>query len=60
MELREMRAFIAVVEERGLSAAARRLHISQPWPRSGPITMPAVCCGSARRPNCRRTCCPRR
>jgi DNA-binding transcriptional LysR family regulator len=30
MELREMRAFIAVVEEGGLSAAAHRLHVSQP------------------------------
>jgi DNA-binding transcriptional LysR family regulator len=30
MELREMRAFIAIVEEGGLSAAARRLHVSQP------------------------------
>ncbi|GAA3820296.1 LysR family transcriptional regulator [Streptomyces chiangmaiensis] len=29
MELRELRAFIAVVEERGMSAAARRLHVSQ-------------------------------
>jgi DNA-binding transcriptional LysR family regulator len=30
MELREMRAFVAVVEAGGLSAAARRLHVSQP------------------------------
>ncbi|MEV1026797.1 LysR family transcriptional regulator [Streptomyces sp. NPDC050264] len=30
MEIRAMRAFVAVVEEKGLSAAARRLHISQP------------------------------
>ncbi|MEU6540965.1 LysR family transcriptional regulator [Streptomyces sp. NPDC047000] len=30
MEIRTMRAFVAVVEEQGLSAAARRLHISQP------------------------------
>ncbi|WP_329456201.1 LysR family transcriptional regulator [Streptomyces sp. NBC_01497] len=30
MELREMRTFIAVVEAGGLSAAARRLHVSQP------------------------------
>ncbi|MGQ4511716.1 LysR family transcriptional regulator [Streptomyces sp. DW26H14] len=30
MELREMRTFIAVVEAAGLSAAARRLHVSQP------------------------------
>ncbi|WP_316744640.1 LysR family transcriptional regulator [Streptomyces sp. MK7] len=29
MELRELRAFVAVVEERGMSAAARRLHVSQ-------------------------------
>ncbi|MDT6985305.1 LysR substrate-binding domain-containing protein [Streptomyces lusitanus] len=30
MDIRAMRAFVSVVEEGGLSAAARRLHISQP------------------------------
>ncbi|MEU4474846.1 LysR family transcriptional regulator [Micromonospora sp. NPDC023888] len=30
MEIREMRAFVAVAEEGSLSAAARRLHVSQP------------------------------
>src|ERR1700736_1940419 len=30
MELRELAAFVAIVEEGGLSAASRRLHVSQP------------------------------
>ena len=30
MEFRELTAFVAIVEEGGLSAASRRLHISQP------------------------------
>jgi len=30
MEFRELTAFVAIVEEGGLSAAARRLHVSQP------------------------------
>ena len=30
MELRELAAFAAIVEEGGLSAASRRLHVSQP------------------------------
>jgi DNA-binding transcriptional LysR family regulator len=30
MDLRELRAFVAVVEEGGISAAARRLHVTQP------------------------------
>lgn len=30
MDLRELHSFVAVVEERGFSAAARRLHVSQP------------------------------
>ena len=29
MELRELSAFVAVVEEGGMSAASRRLHVSQ-------------------------------
>ena len=30
MEFRELAAFVAIVEEGGLSAASRRLHVSQP------------------------------
>ena len=30
MEFRELAAFVAIAEEGGLSAASRRLHISQP------------------------------
>jgi DNA-binding transcriptional LysR family regulator len=30
MELRELKAFVAVVEEGGMSAASRRMHVSQP------------------------------
>jgi DNA-binding transcriptional LysR family regulator len=30
VEFRELAAFVAIVEEGGLSAASRRLHISQP------------------------------
>ncbi|MGW1917650.1 LysR family transcriptional regulator [Streptomyces sp. NPDC002076] len=35
MALRELRAFVAVVEECGLSAAARWLHVSQQ--SAGPV-----------------------
>jgi DNA-binding transcriptional LysR family regulator len=30
MEFRELTAFVAIVEEGGMSAASRRLHVSQP------------------------------
>ncbi len=30
MDIRQLRYFIAIVEEKSISAAARRLHLSQP------------------------------